>query len=103
MILSEKAATVQTSLSVFVISGCLALCVSYVSANFESRFEHRAEVVNNQFAILHGRALVFNGVEYYIPQFQRRILFPLALAAVSKIHVLTPTAWYLILRIATAW
>ena len=103
ILLAKKAATVRTSLTLFVISGCLALCVSYVSANLGSRFAHRAEVVHNQFAILNGQPLVYNGDEYYVPQFQSRILFPLALAAVSRIPVLKPTAWYLLLRIATAW
>jgi multisubunit Na+/H+ antiporter MnhG subunit len=89
--------------ALLVISACLALCICFVSANLNGRFEHRAEVVENQFAILHGQAQSFDGVQQPKPQFRSRILFPLALAALAELRMLKPTAWYLLLRIATAW
>ncbi|MFN7925237.1 MAG: hypothetical protein U0Q16_34385 [Bryobacteraceae bacterium] len=85
------------------ISACLSLCVCYISANLHSRFEHRGEVVHNQFAILRGEPHLIDGTPHQYPQFQSRVLFPLALSFISKLSGLGPTAWYLLLRVGTAW
>jgi len=89
--------------AVLFLSACLALCVCFVSANENSRFQHRAEVIYNQFAILKGQPHHIDGVETVYPQFQSRVLFPLLLKGAVSLPLFSVTQIYLLLRIATAW
>jgi len=89
-------------LAIFAIGGCLALGLCFVSANLHPRFEHRAETIHNQLAILAGAPHVIDGVEHQYPQFQSRVLFPLMLEGAGRLSVLSISQWYLLLRLATA-
>lgn len=91
---------------VLVIGVLLAVAftflTTFVSNNLHPRFEHRAETVAQQFAILHGEPYVLGGVTVYFPEFQNRVLFPLMLAAAVSPGRGSPTQVYVILRFLTA-
>jgi hypothetical protein len=93
----------RNDLIVAVTAGiCLAVCVCFVSANLNSRFQHRQEAAENQLRILQGLPPQFDGVEQDRPQFQSRVLFPLLLAGAARLGVLSVRQWFLLLRLATA-
>jgi hypothetical protein len=100
MVFFWKARTVAT---VVVISGCISLCVCYISGNLYARFLHHSDEVHNELAILKGEPLVFEGQESYVVQFQSRILFPFLLTQASRLHFLSASQWYILLRLVTGF
>ena len=71
--------------------------------NIGRRLEHRAETVALQEAILRAEPGTLDGRPIYFPQFQNRILFPMALAATVRVTGFEPGRAYLVLRILSAW
>lgn len=71
--------------------------------NIGRRLEHRAETVALQQAILRAEPGTLDGRPIYFPQFQNRILFPMALAATVRVTGFEPGRAYLVLRILSAW
>jgi hypothetical protein len=90
-----------------VLSWSLAVFVCYVSNNLHPRFEHRAETIAQQFAILAGESYPINGVQTYFSVFQNRVVFPLALAATTgltqRVGFGGVGQWYLLLRLTAAF
>jgi hypothetical protein len=89
--------------TIFILSGCFAIFSCFISGNLGTRFDHHAEVVYNQFAILRGAPHHINGVEFKFPQFQSRIFFPLLLDAVTQTRLMSASQSFIFLRIATAF
>jgi hypothetical protein len=85
------------------ISGAFAVLVGFVSTNLNSRFEHRAETIQQQFAILAGGPYPIDGVFTEVGAYQNRVLFPLGLEALSGLTAGSVGQWYLLLRLATAF
>lgn len=83
-----------------VLAGCLALLVVFVSSYQGERQENRHEIIQMQFDLLQGKDYVLNGRPMYLAPFQNRVLFPLALVAVTRLGVLDANDSYLILRLA---
>jgi hypothetical protein len=83
------------------ICACLAVFVCFVSTNLYGRYEHRNEVIRNQFAILHGQPHIYDGKLEQKPQFQSRVLFPLLLAGAARVVPVRNA--YLLLRLLTAF
>jgi hypothetical protein len=80
-----------------------AVFTCFVSMNIEPRFLHRGETIRQQMAILAGQDFELNGVPTYFGSLQNRVLFPLALKAVSSVgQPLSMSQWYLALRLTTA-
>ena len=90
-------------LRVCLLSFGLAIILCFVSNNLNRRFQNRADTVAQQFAILEGRAYQVEGVEADWPPFRSRVLFPAALALVSRWKIVPPAAWFVILRLASAF
>lgn len=86
-----------------LIGACLAVFTCFVSMRLHPRFEHRYEVIHNQFAILAGQPELIDGQPQELPQFQSRVLFPIMLATVSRIHAFSVGEWYMLLRLLTAF
>lgn len=86
-----------------LFSFALAIILCFVSNNLHRRFENRADAVAQQFAILEGRSYQVEGMEADWPPFRSRILFPVALALASRWEIVPPAAWFVILRLATAF
>jgi hypothetical protein len=84
------------------LSLCLAIFLCYVSAS-GPRFDHRAEVIRNQFAILEGLPHVVGGEVREFPQFQSRVLFPVLLAGMASLRVLSESEAFILLRLMTAF
>ncbi len=80
-----------------------ALMTLFVSNNLHPRFEHRAETIAQQFAILQGKPYLLDGVPTYFPEFQNRILFPIFLSLATALHVGSDSEVYLVLRTLTAF
>lgn len=95
------------NLKIFLIAAALALScaifVCFVSNNLWSRFEHRQDVINEQFAILKGEPWLLGGDVYYWPTFQNRVLFAYGLKFFSGLGILPVSKWYLLLRLFTAF
>jgi hypothetical protein len=85
-----------------VVAFCLATAVCFVSNNLNARVQHRSEVIDQQFALLERRELVFDGRLTDLPEFRNRLLFPAMLKAVVATGVATPSQAFLALRVATA-
>jgi hypothetical protein len=90
-------------LALLLLHFSLSIIVCFVSNNIETRLEHRQETVQQQFAILEGHAYPVDGEETDPPQFRSRVLFPAMLAFASRWEIVPPAAWFVILRIATAF
>jgi hypothetical protein len=86
-----------------VLAAALALTVTNISMNTGGRREHRAETVDLQQAILRGEPGSLDGRRIYFPQFQNRVLFPMALAATVRVTGLDPIAAYAGLRLLSSW
>jgi len=86
-----------------LLSAALALVTTTVSMNIGGRREHRDETVSLQQAILRGEPGTLDGRPIYFPQFQNRILFPIALAATVRLTGFEPGRAYLVLRILSTW
>jgi hypothetical protein len=84
-------------LTIIVLSGCLAIFSCYISGTM--RFPHHAESVYYQFAILKGVPSHIVGQE----GFQSRILFPLLLSGLTKMHLMSDSQSFIFLRITTAF
>ena len=93
----------QALASIALISLSLAIIVCFVSNNLQDRFQNRTETVNQQFALVEGKSYLVGGQETDWPPFRSRILFPAMLALVSRFEVVPPEAWFVILRLATAF
>jgi hypothetical protein len=90
-------------LALLLLHFSLSIIVCFVSNNVQTRLEHRQETVLQQFAILEGHSYLVDGEETDPPQFRSRVLFPAMLALASRWEIVPPAAWFVILRIATAW
>src|SRR3977135_3186041 len=86
-----------------LLSAALALVTTALSINIGRRLEHRAETVSLQEAILRAAPGTLDGRPIYFPQFQNRILFPMALAATVRATGFEPGRAYLVLRISSTW
>ena len=93
----------QPFVAVALISLSLAIIVCFVSNNLHDRFQNRAETVDQQLALLAGESYSIQGKEADWPPFRSGILFPALLAAVIQVEILPPEAWFVILRLATAF
>lgn len=93
----------RSRLGLLTLSACLAVFTCFISSNLNARFVHHQETVQNQFAILHGQAQVFDGVPTILPQFQSRIMFPALLAGATRVGLLSASQWFVVLRIVTAF
>ena len=76
--------------------------MNFLSSTLHPRFEHHGEALAKEQALVHGEHYVINGQDTYWPEFQNRIIFSAALAAVSQFRVLSPSQWYGVLRILLA-
>lgn len=85
-----------------VFVACLALGVVYVSGYLGDRQKFRGEVVQMQFDLLQGKNYVLNSQSMYLPSFQNRVLFPLALSGITQAGVLDANDAFILLRLATA-
>lgn len=85
-----------------VLACSFAVGTTFVSNNLHPRFEHRAETIEQQFAILQGRPYLLDGVRTYFPEFQNRILFPLLFAVTAQSRIGSISQEYLVLRLLTA-
>ena len=90
----------QRSIGLLSISACLGIFVCLISTNFPGRFEHRDDVIRNQFAILHGEPHHFDGQTRDMPQLQSRVLFPVLLAGAAQVMPVGKA--YPLLRLLTA-
>lgn len=90
------------SLSV-ILSLCLAIFTCFVSNNLNSRFQHRHETIEWQFATVEGRPMIFDGKLEGVPAFQNRVLFPSILSILINIKTLSVSQWFLFLRLFTSW
>ncbi len=93
----------QPFVAVALISLSLAIIVCFVSNNLHDRFQNRTETVNQQLALLAGESYSVQGKEADWPPFRSRILFPALLALVIQVEIFPPEAWFVILRLATAF
>lgn len=83
-----------------VLSVCLGLLLSFISANQNASFHHRSESVQHQFAILYGLPLLYDGVPASYPQSRNRVLFPAVMATLMTVMPgITPGETYLLVRI----
>jgi hypothetical protein len=85
---------------------CLAITilVCFVSNNLNARFQHRNDSVAQQFEIVSGDPLLFDGRDLGLREWRSRVLVPFALVGVSRaVPALSPGQWFLILRLATAF
>jgi hypothetical protein len=77
--------------------------VCFISGSLHSRFAHHNESIQQQFAVLHGDPLLFDGVDHGLREWRGRILFPITFATLSgAIHVLSVSEWFLVLRTLSA-
>ncbi len=90
-------------LTIIVLSGCLAIFSCFISGNLNARFQHHAETVYDQFAILKGIPYHIDGKEEEFPQFQSRVLFPLLLNGLTKMNLMSDSQSFIFLRITTAF
>ncbi len=90
-------------LSLFLVHASLAILVCFVSNNLLTRFQHRQETVRQQFAILEGHSYLVDGQPADWPPFRSRVLFPALLAMASRWRIVPPEAWFVILRLITAF
>ena len=82
----------------------LAILVCFVSNNLNSRFQHHNDSVAQQFALISGDPLLFDGRDLGLREWRSRILFPLTLVTVSRVSPsLSPGQWFLLLRLAAAF
>jgi hypothetical protein len=84
--------------AVLTLIGAATLALTFVSTSLHPRFEHRAEVIAQQFAILQGSDYEIGGERVYFGQFQNRILFPLLLVTLTTTGV-SPAAGYVVLTV----
>ncbi|MCX5667350.1 MAG: hypothetical protein NTY34_03445, partial [Candidatus Omnitrophica bacterium] len=80
-----------------------AIFTCFVSNNLWSRFLHRQDVIDQQFAILKGESYLLGGDVHYWPMFQNRVLFAYGLKFLSSFGMLSVSKWYLLLRLFTAF
>ena len=85
------------------LSLCFAVFTCFVSNNLWSRFQHRQDVIDEQFAILKGESFLLGGAVCYWPTFQNRVLFAYGLKFLSGFGMLSISKWYLLLRLFTAF
>jgi hypothetical protein len=90
-------------LSLLLLHASLSILVCFVSNNLLTRLQHRREAVQQQFAILEGHSYLVDGQEADWPPFRSRVLFPAMLAAASRWRIVPPEAWFVILRLGTAF
>jgi hypothetical protein len=86
-----------------LLSLALAVFICFVSNNLHSRFQHRQETIQQQFAILAGEPYPLDGTMTYFPQFQNRVLFAFVLRLMTRTGVSSVGRLYLVLRLVTAW
>jgi hypothetical protein len=86
-----------------LLSFGLAIILCFVSNNLNRRFQNRPDTVAQQFAILEGQSYQVEGMESDWPPFRSRVLFPAVLAFVSQWEIVPPAAWFVILRLASAF
>src|SRR5262245_11865123 len=86
-----------------VLAASLALVVCFVSSNLHSRFEHRAEAIAKERAILRGESYEIDGKTSFFPEFQNRVLFASVLATATAWPLLSESQWYLVIRLLFAW
>ncbi len=89
--------------AVALISLSLAIIVCFVSNNLRDRYQSRTQNVSQQLALFAGESYSVGEQEAHWPPFRSRILFPALLALVIKLGIFPPEAWFVILRLATAF
>ena len=89
--------------TIVALSGCLAIFSSWISTTLSPRFQHHDEAVYNQFAILKGIPHHIDGQEEEFSQFQGRVLFPLLLDGVTRMHLMSTSQSFTVLRLTTAF
>lgn len=85
-----------------LVASCLAVMVAFVSGNLNGRFQHKAEVVSQQVAILHNEPTYFDGLPHDLPEFHNRVLIPAILAASTAVFPGTLQQWFIAWRLITA-
>lgn len=84
-----------------LVSICFAIMVNFVSSALHGRWEHHNESMGKEQAVLVGAPYVLDGRLEYWPEFQGRVLFAVALGAVTKVGV-PVNVGYQMLRVLTA-
>jgi hypothetical protein len=86
-----------------ILAACLALMVCWVSGSLNGRFQHKAEVVSQQSAILHRQPLYFDGGPGDLPEFHNRVLMPALLRLSEHTRVASLQEWFIAWRLITAF
>lgn len=82
---------------------CAAMAIGLCFVSNTITFEHRGDVINQQVALLEGKAWLYDGQEIYWPMFQNRLLFPALLVGFEKLTPFDIGESYLLVRLATAF
>lgn len=89
--------------AVGLVAACaIATGLCFSSNNLAPRFAHRAELVDQQLALLESRPLLFDGQPLDMSEFRNRVLFPAAMRAIVGTGVASPQEVFLGLRLVTA-
>ena len=99
--MSEQSADRPSIGFAVVASTFLALLVCFISSNLVGRHAHLSDVIAQQFNILRGQPLTFNGQPLDVWELHNRILVPVVLAGLCRL--MTPESAFLVIRLATAW
>jgi hypothetical protein len=89
--------------AVGLVAACaIATGLCFSSNNLAPRFAHRAEIVDQQLALLEARPLMFDGLPLDMSEFRNRVLFPAAMRAIVATGIASPPEIFLGLRLITA-
>ncbi len=86
-----------------VLALSLAVLTTFVSNDLGSRATNRADTIENQSRLLRGEPFLFGDEELFIAPHYNRVLIPLLLRAGVNTNTLPVAAWYLLIRLATAF
>jgi hypothetical protein len=85
-----------------VASCAIATALCFSSNNLAPRVAHRAEIVDQQLALLEARPLMFDGQPLDMSEFRNRVLFPAVMRSMVAAGVGSPAEVFLGLRLVTA-
>jgi hypothetical protein len=89
--------------AVGLVAACaIATGLCFSSNTLAPRVAHRAEIVDQQLALLEARPLLFDGQPLDMSEFRNRVLFPAAMRAIVATGVGSPAEVFLGLRLVTA-
>ncbi|HZS48866.1 MAG TPA: hypothetical protein VFC63_27585 [Blastocatellia bacterium] len=82
-----------------LLSVAFGIFVCTASNKALNRQDHRSESVEMEHNILRGQPFHHGAKLIYVPAWQNRILFPALLELGTRLGVLTPSGWYLLIRL----